>query len=108
MNELVLQIFKTNKKSRDKCVDFMNVWGQVFENIIRNPTEEKYRTLKKENKKMKETILSYKQSTSLLNLCGFIDKETFYSNSMSVSDNGLIKADLDIAFRNSLKIVFDS
>ncbi|KAL4506642.1 hypothetical protein ABPG72_000213 [Tetrahymena utriculariae] len=107
LTELIVQIFKNNKKTKEKSDNFADLFGKLFENIIRNPTEEKFRNIKKENKIIKESILNYKQSTQILALCGFIDKGDSFQNQLSTTDITIIKGDFDLAIKNAYKEVYN-
>jgi len=39
LKEVAVKIFKENKKNKGKSDEFMEVFSQIFENIVRNPNE---------------------------------------------------------------------
>ena len=48
---------------------------KLWKNVIDNPDNEKFRTLKTSNEKIKDTITKYYNGTALLRLIGF--QETY-------------------------------
>ncbi len=58
-------------KDKERLVQALDLAGKLLKNIIENPTEEKFRTVRRENPKIKEKLTKYKEGTDLIKLLGF-------------------------------------
>ena len=82
----------------------------LLENIIQNPTNSKYKTLKKSNEKLKNLLFQYKNGGEIIKLCGFIndkDNENILVNIQTVSMIKILRTDLKFALRIVLQEKFD-
>ena len=69
MKEALLSLEKTLKsKSAQASVDLL---CKLLANVIENPSDTKYRTVKKENKRVKELLTGNKHGERLMTLVGF-------------------------------------
>ena len=74
MKEALLLLEKTLKsKSAQASVDLL---CKLLANVIENPSDPKYRTVKKENKRVKELLTGNKHGERLMTLVGFTFVDT--------------------------------
>ena len=74
MKEALLSLEKTLKsKSAQASVDLL---CKLLANVIENPSDPKYRTVKKENKRVKELLTGNKHGERLMTLVGFTFVDT--------------------------------
>ena len=74
MKEALLSLEKTLKsKSAQASVDLL---CKLLSNVIENPSDPKYRTVKKENKRVKELLTGNKHGERLMTLVGFTFVDT--------------------------------
>jgi UBX domain-containing protein 6 len=64
-------LFTVNYKNDEKLQKFLETFGKIIDNIVANPSEEKYRKIRCENAQIKEKILSLKYSELVLTVGGF-------------------------------------
>ena len=60
---------------KDKTEKSFNLVQKLVNNIIENPDNSKYRFLKRNNEKLKQTVFKYKHALALMELYGFVQSE---------------------------------
>lgn len=70
MQEIVEALYK-EMKDKDKFKQSIALIQKIQKNIIDNPSEEKYRTIKQQNPKIKEHITKYFNGLQFLKIIGF-------------------------------------
>lgn len=82
-------------KEREVCFELID---KVLRNIVENPEDDKYRTLKQANKKVKADVTRHKGGVVLMRLVGFQeeskDSEQVWSNKGSMSYLKGVRLDL--------------
>lgn len=64
-------LYKECGKNRDKFDGAIELLGKILKNIIDSPTDEKYRSFRKDNAKIKEKLTNYKSGIDIVKLFGF-------------------------------------
>jgi hypothetical protein len=82
-------LYKETGKNREKYEGAVDLLGKILKNVIDNPTEEKYRSFRRDNPKIKEKLTGYKCGVELVKLIGFQEDdatgEIIYRINSSVS-----------------------
>lgn len=102
MTNLIGEAFKKTKEIEQ----IIEVLQKLITNIIAEPENEKFRSIKTTNEKLKKTIFSSTSMIKLVELCGFnktTDNPQIYRNGLDIANIKIIKSDLDLAFKNFLK-----
>ncbi|XP_053965850.1 peptide-N(4)-(N-acetyl-beta-glucosaminyl)asparagine amidase [Anastrepha ludens] len=74
-----LQLTQSSKNSKDAYLEAARILLVLLENVLREPTNAKYRTIRLENKTIKEKLLSVAGIAQLLNAIGFKCSATEYT-----------------------------
>lgn len=101
--KLLLEDIQKNKGDLNKIKEIIQ---QLLSNLINNPENEKYRTIKNTNEKLKKTIFSSPSTKKLLELCGFLNSSEnpeIYNNALDLSNLKIIKSDFDLASKDIFK-----
>lgn len=99
--QMTILIKKLNKNEAGNIIDILS---KLLNNLINNYEEEKYKIVKANNEKLRTTIFSSNFSTTLVELCGFMQDKNdhnIYKNVFSQFDLKMIKMDLELAIKNS-------
>lgn len=98
---LLLSDMKKNINEMNLIIEILH---QLINNIIKDPQNEKYRSIKSTNERLKKTLFSSHESKKLIELCGFFKGKdsVSYVNSLDVLNLKIIKSDFDLAAKNFL------
>ena len=66
-----LQGLEKQLPSRQTAQASVDLLCKLLQNVIENPQEPKFRTVKRENKRVKQLLTGFKQGERLMTLCGF-------------------------------------
>lgn len=58
-------------KKRDRFDGAIELLSKILKNIIENPEDEKYRSIKRDNPKIKEKLTGFKSGIEIIKLLGF-------------------------------------
>jgi len=102
LNQQMALLKKSCKSHPETFEEIYNLISKILDNMIKNPEEEKYKTLNESNPKLKQTIFKFDSSKKIMEILGFRKKEeTQYYNPLDVSNLKHIKIEIDIAYKNS-------
>ncbi|KRX01748.1 hypothetical protein PPERSA_01618 [Pseudocohnilembus persalinus] len=90
--------YKESKKNIQVVEKAKNMTIGMIEKIVQSPEDLKYRTLKKSNQTVQQTVLNYKSGKNLLQMIGFQENGEIYTNQMEYKFIKLLKVDIDLAY----------
>ena len=102
--EMITFLEEIHKKIQEMN-PLIEIIQKLLTNIINEPGNEKFRSIKRSNEKLKKTIFSSSESKKLLELCGFCkskDNKDVYLNILDILNLKIIKSDFDLAAKNFL------
>jgi len=91
-------------KSKPKLIATLDLISKLIKNICDNPTEDKFKKIKRDNPKIKDALTKYKTGIEILKLIGFLEardeetKDIVYKISSGVS----------VSFIKGRRLDFDS
>ena len=70
-DDTIQSLYAELGKKKNKLDDAIDILVKLLKNISDNPTEEKYRSFKKDNTVIKEKLTKYKSGVKLIQFIGF-------------------------------------
>ncbi|KRW99202.1 hypothetical protein PPERSA_07445 [Pseudocohnilembus persalinus] len=78
-------------EDNEKFINAMQMLYKILFNIDQNPSEEKFRTLKKSNQKLQDLLFQYPSTSELLKHCQFFEQNDLLILDVKRIDQGLLK-----------------
>ena len=80
-------MYKETGKKRDRFDGASELLSKILKNIIENPDDEKFRSIRRDNPKIKDKLTGYKSAVDIIKLLGFQEVKDSVTGDVSFKIN---------------------